>query len=146
VPYAFQAVAAGADDERAFLAALGAPLHGGEVVAHALDAVEQVIEVLDLGHGAQAAQGHAHALAQDGGFADAHVAHAQFAEAGLHAFHALVHVADLAGVLAEGEQQGFLLEERGEVVADDDAAIHLFVAVVAHRHLGTFKLLLALWL
>ena len=90
---------------------------------------------MDLRDGAQAAQRHPNALAEDTVLTDAHVAYAQLAEARLHAFHPLVHIADKARVFPESEQQRILFEERGEVVADNDAAVHFLIVPIFHWHL-----------
>ena len=104
VPDALQAVAAGAHDDRRLLPAGGAPVQRRQVVGHDLQGVEQVIEVLDLGDRAQAAQGQADRLPEDGRFADAGIGDAQRAVFLLQAAEALVDVAQLADILAKGDQ------------------------------------------
>ena len=104
MPDALQPVAARADDHRRLLAALRAPAQGRQVVGQDLQRVEQVVEVLDLGDRAQPAQRHADRLAEDRRLADAGVGDPQLAVLLLQAGEALVDVAELADVLAEGDE------------------------------------------
>ena len=132
VPDALQAMAARADDERAFLAAVGAVLQRGDVVGEGLQAVEEVVEILDFGDGAQAAHGHAKALTNDGCLADAGVENAAFAIFILQAGEALVYVANLAEIFAEGKDGIVSGEELIEVLVEH------FVAVALLRVVGIF--------
>ena len=103
MPHAHQPVPPGADDDRRDLPARGAPEHGGEVVRGDLQRVEEVVQVLNFGNGAQAAHRHANGLADDGGFPNAGVGNPQFAVFGLQALEALVHAAQIAHIFAKGD-------------------------------------------
>src|SRR5690554_4768277 len=101
MPDSFQTMAACADNQWCFLASLGAVLQGGKLVAHHLQAVEQVVEVLDLGYGTQAAHGHTDSMSNDGCFTDSCIRDAQFTEFFLHSFHRLVYSANFSGVFTK---------------------------------------------
>ncbi len=103
VPDALQPVAARADDDRRFLPAARAPVERGQVVGQDLQAVEQVVEVLDFGDGAQAAQGQPDGLADDGGLANAGVGDAQAAVLLLQPGPGLIDAAEVADILAESD-------------------------------------------
>ena len=92
VPHPFQPVSTGADNDGRFLPPPRAPTHRRQIIRHDLQGVQNVIEVLDFGDGAQAAHGHANRLSHNRRLADARVADAQVAVFGLQTRHRLVHI------------------------------------------------------
>ena len=136
MPDALEAVAAGADDQRGFLSADSTVTQGGQVVAEDLQAIKQVIEILDLGNGPEAAHGHAQSLPDDGGLADARIGNAQLAIFLLQAFQGLVHASDIAHVLAKDQRFRIFVENVIEVIYQDLAAIdHRSVIGIFRGHL-----------
>ena len=125
VPNAFQSVTAGADDEGRLLATRRTVAYRGEVVAHDLQGVVEVVEVLDFCNGTQAAHRHAYALPQNGAFADARVADANLPKLFLHALHHLVHSSDAARVFPERQDAWIAGEHRLEIALQNLTAIEL---------------------
>ena len=139
VPDALEPVAARADDRRGALLAVGAVERRGEVVRQGRERVDEVVEVLDLGDGAQAPQREPDRLADDGPLADPRVEHALLAVLGLQPGESLVDVADLPDVLPERHHARVALEEAVEEAvehAEAHLAPRVVVAVAVHRVLG----------
>src|SRR5688500_11764242 len=101
MPDPFEAMAAGAEDHRRLLAAGRAPAQRREVVRHDLQRVQEIVEVLNLRDGPEAAQRGTDGLAGDRALADAGVHHPPGAVLFLQTQAALVDVAELADVFAE---------------------------------------------
>jgi len=125
VPNAFKSVTTGADDEGRLLATRRAVPNRGEIVAHDLQGVVEVVEVLDFCNGTQAAHRHAYALPQNGAFADARVADANLPKFFLHALHHLVHPSDAARVFPKRQDAWIAGEHRLEIALQDLTAIEL---------------------
>ncbi len=70
MPNAFEPVAAGPDDYRSGLSPCGSVPEGSQIVAHSLETVKQIIQVLYLCNRPEAAKCHANTLTQDGRFPD----------------------------------------------------------------------------
>src|SRR5688572_18902256 len=119
MPDTFEAMAAGADDDRGLLASGGAPAQRRQVVGHDLERVEQIVEVLDLGDRAQPAQGHPDRLADDRELPDAGVRDPQVAVLLLQVREALVDVAQTADVLTQREEAWLALESGVEAGVED---------------------------
>ena len=135
VPNAFQTVSARPHDERRLLSARCAVTDRGQVVAHQLQGVVQVVQVLDFRDGPQPTHGHPNALPEDGALSDAGVADARGAELLLHAFHHLVDSPDAAGVLPEGQHPGVALEHHFKIALKHLTAVeHFRVGVVRGGH------------
>ena len=97
-----------------------------QVVRHRLQGVEHVIEILDLGDGAQAAQHQADALPQDGRLADAGIADAEVAVFLLQPRHRLIDAAEIAHVFAKSNHAGIAGQKTVEETIQDFEAIDLF--------------------
>ncbi len=124
VPDALQPMSARAHDDRRLLSACGTPAQGGQVVAHDLQRVQHIIEILNFRDRAQSAHGHADGLPEDGGFADARVGHAQRAVFFLHALEALVDVAEESHILTEADHARVAPEDGVEGGVDHLEAHH----------------------
>ena len=88
----------------------------GQVVADDLQAIEQVIEILDLRDGPEAAHGQANALPDDGGFTDTGIGNPHLAVFCLQAFQCLVHPANLADIFPENQCFRVVPEDIIEIV------------------------------
>ena len=136
VPNPLQPMPPCPNDDGGFLPPGRAITDCGGVVTQDLEAVVQIIEVLNFSDGPETAHGEPNALAGDGGFADARVADADVAKLRLHAFHRLVDSANLAGVLAEGHHLGIPAENFAKVPLKDDSPIHKLRLVRVHGRDG----------
>ena len=134
VPNAFQAVPAGAHDERRPLGSCAPEMHGRQVIPQQLKPVVQVVEVLDLSNGPQSPHGQADALPQDRALPNPDVENAVFTERLLHAFHGLIDPANAAGVLPKSEQLRVAFKQGFEVVPENDAPIFLGISLELWRH------------
>ena len=123
VPDALETMPAGADDDRRLLPALGPPAQRRQIVRHDLQRVEQVIEVLDLGDGADPAQGEPDRLTQDCHLANPGVRHPQLAVLLLQADKTLIDVAQLAQVLAKGHEIAIAVQGRIETSVEHLEAV-----------------------
>src|SRR5687767_922646 len=103
MPDPLQSVPAGTNYKRAFLAAAGAVLKGGHIITEGLQAIQQIVEVLNLSNRPQAAHRHAYTLADDGGFANPYVSDAQLAVFFLQSCKALIDVTYFTEVFAKGK-------------------------------------------
>ena len=117
MPNPLEAVATGAHDEGRLLLADGAVQKGGKVIAEGLQAIQDVIEVLDLGNGPQAPEGQPNPLANDCGFAYAGVGNAQRAKLFLEAFQPLVHIANGPAVFPEDKGLWVAFKKKLEIVS-----------------------------
>src|SRR3954467_11734806 len=98
MPDAFQSVAAGAYNHWAALLSFGAVMKSGRIVTQWLQAIQQVINVLNFGNGSQATHGQANTLSHNGEFPDAGIKNAINTIFCLQAREALVHIADIPQV------------------------------------------------
>ena len=98
----------------------------GEVVAHHLQPVEQVIKILDFGNGPQSAHGQPQTLPDDGGLADARVEYSVSAVFFLQALIGLVHPADLTHILAKCYDQRVEFEDVIKIVSEDFPSGNVF--------------------
>ena len=102
--------------------------------------VQEVVEVLDLGDGTQAAQRRADGLADDRALADAGVHDARDAVLFLQAEAALVDVAELADVFAEDDHARIAAQGVIEAVVEDlEAVQHRRVVGVLGLHFRHFQ-------
>src|SRR5687767_11604900 len=119
MPYAFQPVTAGADDDRCFLSAPGAPAQRSQVVGKNLQRIEHVVEVLDLGEWPQASHGHPDGLPHDRALADSGIGVPVQTILLLQACAALIDVAEASDVLAHEGNSGVPLQRGIETGIED---------------------------
>src|SRR5256712_3544902 len=110
VPDPLQPMALRPDEDGRLLPTRGAEVERREIVGRDLQRVKQVVDVLDVDDGPEAAERGADPLTDDRGLADAGVGDAQLAVLGLQTFEHEVHVAELAHVLADDDDPRIALE------------------------------------
>ena len=115
MPDAFEAMTAGADDQRSRLTATGPETHRRDIIAQRHQSVDQVVEVLNFCDGLQSAHGHADALSHDAHLADAGVEYPLRPMLGLQSRESLVHITDATQVLSKGEYPGIMREQGIEI-------------------------------
>ena len=139
VPDAFEAMAARTDDDGSLLPTRGAVTHRGRIIAEYLQGIEEVIEVLNFSDGTETSHRQADSLAGNGAFTNARVRHAQLPKLLLHAFHGLVHPANLTRILAERNDFRVGIEQGFEIALKDLASIYPFLVVVCGRINGHLR-------
>src|SRR5690606_26020474 len=126
MPNTFQSVSTGTDDYRRFLAATGSVLHGGEVIAHSLQTVKDIIQILNFGYWSQSAHGKTDSLTQNRSFTNTGISYSKFTIFFLKSFQALVYIADITCVLSNNMGFVILFKYFVEVVSNYYTAVYRF--------------------
>ena len=123
MPHSLEAVAASADYKRSLLASCGPPAQGGAVVRKNLQGIKQVVQVLNLGNRAKSAHGQTNALTSNSRLANSRIRDANAAKFRLHAFKALVDVANVPDVFAKNHSLWVSGKEGLKIVAQNHPTV-----------------------
>ena len=88
-----------------------------------MQGIQEVIKVLNLGNGAKSAHGQTYALSGDGCLADSGIRDPNAAKFRLHAFKALVDVANVPDVFAENHGLGVPAKKFLKIVAQNHPTV-----------------------
>lgn len=116
-------MAASADYKRSLLASCGPPAQGGAVVRKNLQGIKQVVQVLNLGNRAKSAHGQTNALTSNSRLANSRIRDANAAKFRLHAFKALVDVANVPDVFAKNHGLWVSGKEGLKIVAQNHPTV-----------------------
>src|ERR1043166_4919827 len=125
MPNAFEPVSSCSDDHGGFLSSPRAPLQSGQIIAHELKCIQQIIEVLNFGNGPQTAHGKTYRLAKNSCLTNSGVENTVFSVFNLKAFQPLVYTTYFAGIFSENDYLGIFFQNSIEIIPEDLPAIHL---------------------
>ena len=125
MPDTFKTVTTGPHNDRSFLSATRAPLHGRKVVTHQLKCIEHIIEVLHFRDRSKTAHCHTDGLSQNGDFADSGVTDPEVPILRLKTGKPLIHIAKLSDVFAEGNNAWITFQRCIEAGIHDLASVDL---------------------
>src|SRR5690349_7268436 len=103
------------------------------IITERLQSVQQIIEVLYFGNGAQSAHGKTNSLSHDGKFANTRIKNPFFTVLRLQTGKSLVHIANVAKVFSKCNQFWIGSEQLVEIIVEDFKAINSWRIVRIHR-------------
>ena len=116
----------GSNNEGNSLLANGTVEVRGQIVAEGVQAIQNIIEVLNLSNGTKSAQCHSNSLTNNGRFSDSGIENTGRSKQLLKSFSTLIYISNFTYIFSKQYDFMVFLKESFKIIADDDTAVHFF--------------------